>query len=281
MGFRTRFAPSPTGPLHLGHAYSAIIAHDMARKNQGQFLLRLEDTDIARSKPQWSALIYEDLEWLGLSWDEPALSQAAQLSSYNPALDQLEKLNLLYPCSCTRADIRAALSAPQEGAPHDVYPQTCKSRHMNDRLKGDALRLHLNKALQRLPDHISFHEEGPIYKGEHHIDAQHALQTIGDIVVSRKGDEIIAYFLASALDDIHQGITHVVRGADLFEFTSIQVILLSLLGHKPPIYHHHDLIRDENGKRLAKRDDAKAIRKYRDEELSPHDIRVILGLVVV
>lgn len=279
LTFRTRFAPSPTGPLHIGHAYSAIVAHDMAKAAGGAFLLRMEDTDLQRSKPEWDAQIIEDLTWLGLTWEEPVLRQAQQLKSYDPALTKLGKLDLLYPCSCTRADIRAALAAPQEGVAHDVYPGTCKHRAMSDRNPGNALRLHLDRALDLLADKgISFTETGEAHKGEHHLDADQALKTIGDVVLSRKGEEIVAYFLASALDDVTQGITHVVRGEDLFEFTQIQVILLALLDLPIPIYHHHGLIRDNNGKRLAKRDDARAIAKYREDGATPSEIRAMIGL---
>lgn len=279
MLFRTRFAPSPTGPLHLGHAYSAIVAHDMARAAGGAFLLRMEDTDLQRSKPEWEAQIIDDLTWLGLSWDGPVLRQSDQLVSYDPALSQLEAMGLLYPCSCSRADIRAALAAPQEGSPHDVYPGTCKNRPLSSRQKGDALRLHLDRALDLLKDRdVAFREYGARHKGTHQLDPKDALRTIGDVVLSRKGEELIAYFLASALDDAAQGITHVVRGEDLFEFTQIQVILLALLDLPIPVYHHHGLIRDAAGKRLAKRDDARAIAKYRSEGATPGDIREMIGL---
>jgi len=279
LTFRTRFAPSPTGPLHIGHAYSAIVAHDMAKVHRGSFLLRMEDTDLQRSKAKWDAQIIEDLTWLGLSWEEPVQRQAEQLSSYDPALNQLSALGLLYPCSCSRADIRAAMAAPQEGVEHDVYPGTCKQRLMSDRQTGDALRLHLDRALALLHGkNISFTETGETHKGTHHLNAEQALETIGDVVLSRKGEEIIAYFLASALDDVAQGITHVVRGEDLFDFTQIQVILLALLDLPIPVYHHHGLIRDDAGKRLAKRDDARAIAKYREDGATPADIRAIIGL---
>lgn len=279
MTFRTRFAPSPTGPLHLGHAYSAILAHDMARAAGGDFLLRMEDTDLQRSKPQWSAAVVQDLTWLGLRWDAPILYQSKQLGSYNYYLEALEKMGLLYPCSCSRADIRAALAAPQEGVFHELYPGTCKSRPIADRKPGDALRLHLDRALARLINRtVSFEETGPAFEGIHPLDPGRALREIGDVVLSRKGEDIIAYFLASALDDANQGITDTVRGEDLFEFTHIQVLLLTLLELPIPRYHHHRLIRDEAGKRLAKRDDARAISKYRDEGATPADIRRMVGL---
>ncbi len=278
MTFRTRFAPSPTGPLHLGHAYSAILAHDMARAERGAFLLRMEDTDLQRAKPEWDAQIIDDLTWLGLTWDEPVLRQAQQLRRYDPYLAQFEKMDLLYPCSCSRSQIQAVLQAPQEGTIHDVYPGTCKHRDMASRQPGDALRLHLDRALDMLPKMPVFTETGPAHAGTHRIDPARALAEIGDVVLSRKGDEIVAYFLASALDDVHQAITCVVRGEDLFDFTAIQVLLLTLLGLPVPTYHHHRLIRDETGKRLAKRDDARAIAKYRADGLSPHEIRRMVGL---
>lgn len=277
--FVTRFAPSPTGPLHLGHAYSALLAHDFARSANGKFLLRMEDTDLQRSKPEWDAQILDDLTWLGVTWDGPVLRQSEQLSSYDSYLEKLIQLGLLYPCSCTRADIRAALSAPQEGQTHEVYPGTCKQRTLSTRQPGDALRLHLDRALDLLSGHLpTFTETGGRYKGLHQIDPIRALSEIGDVVLSRKGEDIIAYFLASAIDDATQQITHTIRGEDLFDFTPIQVILLTLLGLPTPIYHHHRLIRDEAGKRLAKRDDARAIATYRAEGKTPDDIRRMVGL---
>lgn len=276
--FRTRFAPSPTGPLHLGHAYSAILAHDMARAAGGDFLLRMEDTDLDRCRPEWEVLIAEDLAWLGLAWDGPILRQSDKIPAYNSRLEPLAEQGLLYPCSCTRADIRAALSAPQEGVAFAVYPGTCRHRPLSDRKPGDALRLNLAAALATLPDMPRFTETGPAHAGTHRIDPATALSQIGDVVLSRKGEDIVAYFLASALDDADQAITHVIRGEDLFDFTPIQVILQRLLGLPTPTYHHHRLIRDENGKRLAKRDDARAISKYRAEGATPQDIRRMVGL---
>lgn len=276
--FRTRFAPSPTGPLHLGHAYSAILAHDMARAAGGEFLLRMEDTDLDRCRPEWEALIVEDLTWLGLTWDGPIHRQSDKIAAYNARLEPLADRGLLYPCSCTRADIRAALSAPQEGVAFAVYPGTCRHRPMTDRLPGDALRLNLAAALDALPEAPVFTETGPSHAGTHRVDRDTALSQIGDVVLSRKGEDIVAYFLASAFDDADQGITHVIRGEDLFDFTPVQVILQRLFGLPTPLYHHHRLIRDDQGKRLAKRDDARAISKYRAEGTTPQDIRRMVGL---
>ncbi|MEL7261514.1 MAG: tRNA glutamyl-Q(34) synthetase GluQRS [Pseudomonadota bacterium] len=282
MTFTTRFAPSPTGPLHLGHAYSAILAHDMARAAGGRFLLRMEDTDLQRCKPEWEALILEDMAWLGLSWDGPVHRQSDHIGSYNARIAGLMTRGLLYPCSCSRSDIRAALTAPQEGAIPPVYPGTCRGRSMASRRPGDALRLDLGAALDALEGHdLSFDETGPAHAGRHSINPEQAQAQIGDIVLSRKGEDIVAYFLASAFDDADQGVTDVIRGADLFDFTPIQVILQHLLGLPTPRYHHHPLIRDEQGKRLAKRDDARAISKYRADGITPEALRAMVGLQAV
>lgn len=273
MAFVTRFAPSPTGPLHLGHAYSAILAHDMARTAGGRFLLRMEDTDVERCLPEHEAGIIADLTWLGLTWDGPVHHQRARIASYNARLEPLAARGLLYPCSCSRSDIRAALAAPQEGVAHSVYPGTCRGRPMSSRQPGDALRLDLAAAFRALPAEMSFTESGPAHAGVHRVDPAGALETIGDVVLSRKGEDIVAYFLASAFDDADQAISHVIRGEDLFAFTPVQVILQHLFGLPTPVYHHHVLIRDDQGKRLAKRDDARALSKFRADGATPEDIR--------
>jgi glutamyl-Q tRNA(Asp) synthetase len=278
MAFVTRFAPSPTGPLHLGHAYSAILAHDMARAAGGQFLLRMEDTDLERSRATYDAQIQQDLHWLGLTWDGPILRQSERIANYNTRLEAIVAKGFLYPCSCTRSDIRAALAAPQEGVAFNVYPGTCRHRPMADRQPGDALRLNLAAALQSFAALPGFQETGPTHAGHHHINPATALAQIGDVVLSRKGEDIVAYFLAAALDDADQGVTHVIRGVDLFDFTPVQVILQHLFDLPTPTYHHHRLIRDDTGKRLAKRDDARAIAKYRAEGATPADIRRMVGL---
>jgi glutamyl-Q tRNA(Asp) synthetase len=279
MMFRTRFAPSPTGPLHLGHAYSAILAHDMARAAGGAFLLRMEDTDLDRCRPEWEAQIIDDLTWLGLTWDGLIHRQSDKIAQYNARLEPLAERGLLYPCTCTRSDIRAALSAPQEGVDFQVYPGTCRQRKMANRQPGDALRLNLSAAFDALAGQaLTFTDTGPTHPGNHHTNRETALARIGDVVLSRKGEDIVAYFLASAFDDADQGITHVIRGEDLFDFTPIQVILQHLLGLPTPTYHHHPLIREENGKRLAKRDDARSIAKYRADGATAQDIRRMVGL---
>lgn len=302
MTFTTRFAPSPTGPLHLGHAYSALLAHDMARAENGRFLLRIEDIDQTRCRPEWEAQIYEDLKWMGIHWDEPVMRQSERAAAYNAALDDLWSRDLLYPCSCTRRDIAAAASAPQEGGdplvgPDGVvYPGTCRpkenSRHgLEPRPDKTALRLHMAAAAALVSESgthcaglndrpIQFHDTGRRSAGQSEkrsITRDELEREIGDIVLSRK-DHLGSYHLSVVLDDAAQGVTHVVRGADLFEATFIHVTLQRLLGLPTPVYHHHRLIRDENGKRLAKRDDARAIARFRSEGATPKDIHAMVGL---
>lgn len=285
MTFKTRFAPSPTGPLHLGHAYSALLAFQAAQNHDGQFLLRIDDIDQTRSRQYWEKQIYQDLEWLGIIWDAPPIRQSDRLPRYENALEKLWKMGLLYPCSCRRKDIAAALSAPQEGAmpaygPDGViYPGTCC--HVPDFTqpmpKAQALRLNISKAIGILPSsELAFPETGA-QAGTHRYPTSDLTSKVGDIVLSRK-DFLGSYHLAVVLDDADQEITHVIRGEDLFDATLIHVLLQTLLGLPVPVYHHHALIRDANGKRLAKRDDARAIAKYREDGFTPADVRSLLGL---
>ncbi|NVK60114.1 MAG: tRNA glutamyl-Q(34) synthetase GluQRS [Rhodobacteraceae bacterium] len=285
---RTRFAPSPTGPLHLGHAYSALLNHDKARAGGGSFLLRIDDLDQSRSRPEWEAQLKDDLHWLGLDWPEPCRRESEHLAEYDAALDRLWAMGLLYPCSCSRRDIREALSAPQEGAPLTgpdglVYPGTCRplAAVEGPRPRDTTLRLDMARACARLAGApIAFLETGTapgVATGTVLSEPAEMIQGIGDVVLARK-DMGAAYHLAVVVDDAAQAITHVIRGADLFEATRIHVLLQNLLGLSTPIYHHHDLIRDDNGKRLAKRDDARAIALYRSEGLTPSALRTMIGL---
>ena len=282
MGFRTRFAPSPTGPLHLGHAYSAILAHDSARAVGGAFLLRIDDIDQSRARPIWEKQIHDDLAWLGLTWDGPPRRQSDHLADYRATLDGLAARGLTYPCRCTRRDIREAASAPQEGpAPVGpdglVYPGTCRARPMTAAQGTDAIRLNMQAALAALPDLPAFTETGPDHPGQHPIDPARMTDAVGDVVLARPGMGA-SYHLSVVVDDAAQAISHVIRGADLFEATEIHVVLQRLLGLPSPIYHHHRLIRDAAGTRLAKRDDARAIATYRAEGATPQDIRRMVGL---
>lgn len=276
----TRFAPSPTGPLHLGHAYAALIAHDMARAAGGRFLLRIEDIDRARAKPQWEAQLLEDLAWLGITWDGPVLRQSDRLPLYRDTLATLWHKGLLYRCACTRRDIEQSASAPQEGVPLGpdgiVYPGTCRDSgrpRPGEGLPDTALRLRMDLAATA----TGFEETGPAHRGHHRIDPETMIRSVGDIVLARR-EMGTSYHLAVVLDDAAQGVTHVSRGEDLFEATCIHVTLQRLLGLPVPVYHHHGLIRDAAGKRLAKRDDARALAKYRSEGATPEDIRRLIGL---
>ncbi|MGR3794702.1 tRNA glutamyl-Q(34) synthetase GluQRS [Vannielia sp. SX4] len=290
MTFTTRFAPSPTGPLHLGHAYSAMLAHDMALEAGGTFLLRIEDIDQSRARPEWEAQIFDDLRWLGIWWPEPVLRQSTRLAAYRSVLAHLWREDLLFACTCNRRDIAAAVSAPQEGTRHFgpdglIYPGTCRGNGSRgglvDMPDDTALRLDMHMAMSLLAQRndlpLRYVETGPESAGEHLIDADEMIETVGDVVLARR-DMGTSYHLAVVIDDAAQQITHVVRGADLAEATKIHVVLQRLLGLPTPEYHHHRLIRDDAGKRLAKRDDARAIARYRDDGVSPEDIRRMVGL---
>uniref|UniRef100_UPI003B527D53 tRNA glutamyl-Q(34) synthetase GluQRS n=1 Tax=Roseovarius indicus TaxID=540747 RepID=UPI003B527D53 len=284
MNFATRFAPSPTGPLHLGHAYSALLAHDMAKAANGAFHLRIDDIDQSRSRKSWEAQIFDDLAWLGIDWPQPVWRQSERLPTYRKALEQLWNRGLLYPCSCTRADIRAAASAPQEGAPlHGpdglIYPGTCRpDTPPTGPMPDTPLRLDMRRALAEVDSPITFEETGTGPSGETgHIVPADMITNVGDVALARPGMGA-SYHLSIVCDDADQAITHVIRGQDLYSATQIHVLLQRLLDLPTPTYHHHRLIRDEHGKRLAKRDDARAIATYRDEGKTPADIRAIVGL---
>ena len=285
MTLTTRFAPSPTGPLHLGHAYSALLAHDLATAAGGDFLLRIEDIDQSRARAHWEAQIYEDLAWLGIDWPQPVMRQSDRMAAYQAALDALWSRGLLYACTCNRRDIAAATSAPQEGAepvygPDGlIYPGTCRTAGHS---KGSgALRLDMRKALENLGNtKLSFTENGQgpnAETGKITLSSDQLMDTVGDVVLARR-DMGTSYHLSVVLDDAAQGVTLVPRGADLFDATYIHVVLQALLGLPTPLYHHHRLIRDDSGKRLAKRDDARAIALYRENGATPDEIREIIGL---
>lgn len=236
----TRFAPSPNGMLHLGHAYSAIVAHDLARAAGGRFLLRIEDIDGARSRPELADEFRRDLEWLGLEWEEvPA--QSRRLESYRHAAELLRAKGLLYPCMCTRKQI-AALNPPM-GAEGLIYPGTCKGQDL-DQLSAAALRLDIEAATAKTGQ-LFWEDElaGPIA-----VDAD----AHGDVVLVRK-EEPASYHLAATLDDAVDGVTLVTRGSDLFAATHIHRILQELLDLPVPKWHHHALLLDETGEKLAKR----------------------------
>ncbi|MEZ5742154.1 MAG: tRNA glutamyl-Q(34) synthetase GluQRS [Sphingomonadaceae bacterium] len=237
---RTRFAPSPNGPLHLGHAYAAVVAHDLARSGDGEFLVRIEDIDGPRSRAEFAAEHLEDLHWLGLAWDGEPVRQSQRLADYEAAAQDLRTRGLLYPCRCTRAEIASAAS--EQGPDGPVYPGTCRGRAVDP--DGAAWRLDMARALA---------ETGPLEwvddrKGAQACDAAQ----FGDVVLVRK-DLPASYHLAVTLDDARDGITLVTRGMDLFASTHIHRLLQALLGLPVPRWHHHPLLLDESGEKLAKR----------------------------
>ena len=263
MAIVTRFAPSPTGRLHLGHALSAWIAWDLAQgSNDGKFLLRMEDIDGSRVRPEYEAGIIEDLQWLGLKWDGEVLRQSERQDAYRAAFEQLQGLDLLYPCFCTRKDIQAEIKA-MGGAPHGtdpVYPGTCRRLSPSERAdriaagEPHAWRLDSQRAAELAGD-LSFEDEV-----HGHIEVNPDL--LGDVVISRK-DISISYHLAVVVDDAHQGVTLVSRGEDLLPSTHVHRLLQSALNLPVPRYHHHHLVHDEDGKRLAKRCDSLSIESLR------------------
>lgn len=266
--------------MHLGHAYSALLAHDMARAADGRFLLRIDDLDQSRARPHWEDQIYEDLTWLGISWDGPVRRQSAHFQDYETTLAKLRERGLTFECGCSRRDIDAASNAPQEGVPEfgpdgRIYPGTCRDLNLSPNAD-TCTRLNMAAGCDiGLP--AAFSETGPAHAGHHELEKSDLVTTIGDVVLSRR-QMAASYHLSVVLDDVATGVTHVIRGADLFEATRIHVVLQHLLDLPTPTYHHHDLIRDDQGKRLAKRDDARAISKYRADGASPNDIREMVGL---
>ena len=242
----SRFAPSPTGRLHLGHALSAVRAHDLARAADGHFVLRIEDIDAGRSRADHVAAILDDLGWLGLTWDGPVTFQSDRRRLYETALARLSGEGLVYPCFCTRAEIAASQVAPH--GPAAAYPGTCRAMSPVERTvragEPHCLRLDMSTALARVGP-LSWHDESA---GE--VVADPAAQ--GDVVLARK-DAGTSYHLAVTVDDAAQGVTDVVRGRDLFAATHVHRLLQALLGLPTPRYHHHPLIAGADGHRLAKR----------------------------
>jgi len=236
----TRFAPSPNGPLHLGHAYSAVVAHDLARAGGGRFLLRIEDIDGERSRPELADAFRRDLEWLGLEWED-VVPQSTRLASYERAAQALRDRGLLYRCICTRAEI-AALS-PRQGPDGPVYPGRCKGRQV-DPGRPAALRLDIGEALRQVGELVW--EDA--LAGAVSADPR----PFGDVVLVRK-DAPASYHLAATLDDAADGVTLVTRGVDLFMATHVHRVLQGLLGLPVPRWHHHGLLLDANGEKLAKR----------------------------
>ncbi len=274
----TRFAPSPTGDLHLGHAYSAIYAHGVARRSGGRFIVRIEDLDASRCRETFVERQLEDLAWLGLSWEEPVVRQSARLPLYATALARLEALGVTYPCFCSRSEIREEIEAAG-GAPHPpgpdgapVYPGTCRTLDPGRRsalieaARPYAVRLDVGKA-ERLTGRLGWHDRR---RGAQDAD----LRRSGDVVIARK-DVAASYHLAVVVDDAAQGVTEVTRGGDLFAATHVHRLLYALLELPVPVWHHHPLCRDRFGRRLAKRDGDTAIRALRQSGVSADDVRAM------
>lgn len=271
----TRFAPSPTGWLHLGHAFAALFAAREA--DGGRFLIRLEDIDATRARPEYEEAIFEDLAWLGLSWEKPVRRQSDHFDDYRAALGHLEAKGLLYPCFCTRREIQDEIAragnAPQ-GPDGPLYPGTCRHLDADERQQrlasgaAYALRLDVMKALKLLDAPLTFTE---LSRGE--ITADPSI--FGDVVLARK-DTPASYHLAVVVDDALQGITLVTRGEDLLPATHVHRLLQHLLGLPVPRWHHHRLITDESGKRLAKRDDARSLRSLREAGWTPERVRALI-----
>lgn len=283
----TRFAPSPTGYLHLGHAYSARMGFDAARAQHGRFLLRIEDIDQTRCRPQFTEAILSDLQFLGLSWDGDVRKQSEHLDVYERALAQLDSLGVLYPCFCTRAEIAAeiaaAQSAPQDGPGSDTPPrylgrcQRLDPQLVNDRLASGqsyALRLHTEQ-VERI---LSAQGKWPLtFHDRHHGVVPVEPQLLGDVVLARK-ELRTSYHLAVVVDDDIQGVTLVTRGQDLLSSTHVHRQLQALLGLAEPDYAHHPLLTEADGTRLAKRRGSESIRSLRDKGLTADELWMKVGL---
>lgn len=273
----TRFAPSPTGLLHLGHAYSALFAWTLARQAGGRFLVRLEDIDPGRCHAEFAQAILDDLHWLGLDWEQPVRRQSEHLHDYRTALDRLAERGLLYPCFCTRKEIEAEI-ARSGHAPHGpdgvLYPGTCRALSTDERRqrldRGDAfaLRLHMDAAIA---------QAGPLLWHDHDAGTVPAEPDLfGDVVLARK-DTPTSYHLAVTCDDALQGVTLVTRGRDLFAATHVHRLLQALLELPVPAYHHHALRTDPSGRRYAKRDRALTLAALRQAGHSPAEVKAMAG----
>jgi glutamyl-Q tRNA(Asp) synthetase len=275
----TRFAPSPTGRLHLGHAYSALLAHDFARQRGGVFLLRIEDIDPGRARPDHVDAIVEDLAWLGLAWDGEILFQSARLPLYAEALERLKAAGLVYPCFCTRAaiaaEIAASASAPHpgsgSGAGGPLYPGTCRALPEAERERRMASEPHA----WRLDAGRAAAEARPLYWRDGDTEVQAEAERHGDVVLARK-DAPTSYHLAVTVDDSAQGVTDVVRGRDLYAATDVHRLLQALLGLPTPHYHHHPLLLDAGGRRLAKRHGAPTLADLRAAGADPAGLAAAL-----
>jgi len=271
----TRFAPSPTGKLHLGHAYSALLAHDYARERDGAFLLRIEDIDPGRARPEHVDAILEDLLWLGLEWDGEIVYQSERLPFYAEVLETLKRQRLLYPCFCTRAEIAAEIAASAE-APHGadaahLYPGTCRRLPAGERKRLLAERPHA----WRLDVARAINKAGPLDWQDHDVMVEAKPDLFGDVVLARK-DAPASYHLAVTIDDAAQGVTDILRGRDLLDSTHVHRLLQALLELPVPHYRHHDLLADAAGERLAKRHRAPTLADLREAGADPAELAAAL-----
>ncbi|MFN3558966.1 MAG: tRNA glutamyl-Q(34) synthetase GluQRS [Brevundimonas sp.] len=279
----TRFAPSPTGRLHKGHAFSALTAWTAAKAAGGRFLLRIEDIDPTRCRPEFDAGILEDLAWLGLDWETPVRRQSEHLADYAGVIDTLDRRGLLYRCFRTRKEILDAIGDAPHGSAEAVRPGPHPADEEAALLaegRAFAWRLSLDRAREVLGDRVwqalAFVEEGEGPDGERGLIRARP-ETAGDVVVARK-DAGTAYHVAVTHDDALQAVSHVIRGQDLFEATHIQVLIQALMGWGAPVYRHHRLITGEDGRRYAKRDGSVTLAYLREQGLSPATLRAELGL---
>ena len=270
----TRFAPSPTGHLHLGHAYAALRAWQAARQAGGRFLLRIEDIDRQRCRPVFELDLCEDLAWLGLDWEMPVRRQSEHFTDYRAALDRLQEQGVVYPCFCSRKDIALAGGAPHAGDDGPLYPGRCRRRPAAEAAalvaegRPYATRLDVTKALA---------VTGPLFWDDRDAGLQRASpQSLGDVVLARR-DIPTSYHLSVTVDDALQGVTLVTRGHDLFAATHIHRLLQALLGLPTPDYHHHPLLTGGDGIRLSKRDGAQTLRALRAAGHTPAAVRALAG----
>jgi glutamyl-Q tRNA(Asp) synthetase len=283
----TRFAPSPTGLLHVGHALAAITAFEAARDAGGRFLLRIEDIDVTRARDAFERAIYQDLGWLGLTWEKPVRRQSEHFADYKTALEKLEAKGVLYPCFCTRKDIADEIAHAIE-APHlmafgpegPLYHGTCRAISRETRVlrmanEPYALRLDVAKA-QAQVGALHFEEQGRGPSGETGVQSAKP-ELLGDVVLARK-EMPTSYHLAVVVDDALQGVTLVTRGEDLFAATHIQRLLQALLEFPVPSYRHHQLMLNETGKKFSKRDGSVTLQHMRAMGVTPQEIRARLGL---
>lgn len=279
-----RFAPSPNGYLHLGHAYSALMNDRFARETGGRMLLRLENIDTIRCRPEFERSLYEDLAWLGVAWEQPAWRQSDHFADYADALDRLERRGLVYPCFCSRGDIMAAVSGKTswpvdpDGTP--LYPGTCKCMSPSTRARRLAngerasYRLDMERAMAVIGDHLTWSE---FRGGSRRFEERCAPSVWGDAVLARK-DIATSYHIAVVVDDAAQGVTDVIRGEDLYMATNLHRVLQVLLDLPTPNYHHHALLRDGAGQKLSKTLRAKALRTFRQEGHSAKAIHARIGV---